>query len=56
VLIHSKVRAEEGYREFERLLGSIDLQPRWVAVSPHWMLLHDDARVQQVIRSKFPRT
>lgn len=54
VLIHSRGRAEEGYRELERLLGSIDLQPRWVAASPHWLLLRDDARAQQIIRNKFP--
>jgi len=55
VLIHSGVRAEEGYSELERLLGSIDLQPRWVAASPHWLLLRNDARAQQIIRNKFPK-
>jgi TolB-like protein/Tfp pilus assembly protein PilF len=55
VLIHSKVRAEEGYRELERVLGSMHLQPRLVAVSPLWLLLRDDARTQQILRSKFPR-
>jgi tetratricopeptide (TPR) repeat protein len=56
VLIHSTVRAEEGYAELERLLGSIDLQPRWVAASPHWLLLRDDARTQAIIRARFPQT
>jgi TolB-like protein/Flp pilus assembly protein TadD len=54
VLIHSRIRSEEGYAELERLLGSFDLQPRWVAVSPHWLLLRDDTRAQQIIRSRFP--
>jgi hypothetical protein len=54
VLIQSRIRSEEGYAELERLLGSFDLQPRWVAVSPHWLLLRDDTRAQQIIRSRFP--
>ena len=55
VLIHSGVRAEEGYAELDRLLGSMNLQPRLVAASPLWLLLRDDARVQQIMRSKFPK-
>lgn len=55
VLIRSGVRAEEGYVEFERLLGGFDLQPRWVAALPEWRLLRDDARVQQIIRNKLPK-
>ena len=50
VLIRSGERAEEGYAEFERLLGGYALQPRWVAALPEWRLLRDDARVQQIIR------
>jgi tetratricopeptide (TPR) repeat protein len=55
VLIRSGVRAEEGYAEFERLLGGFDLQPRWVAALPEWRLLRDDARVQQIIRDKLTK-
>jgi len=55
VLIHAGVRAEEGYKELDRLLGSMYLQPRLVAASPLWLLLRDDARAQQIIRNKFPR-
>jgi tetratricopeptide (TPR) repeat protein len=55
VLIRSGERAEEGYAEFERLLGGFDLQPRWVAARPEWRLLRDDARVQQIIRDKLPK-
>jgi TolB-like protein len=55
VLIHSRVRAEEGYRELGRLLGGIDLQPRWVAATPMWMLLGGDERTQQIIRGRFPQ-
>lgn len=54
VLIHSGVRAAEGYREFERLLGSVNLQPRWVAAMPLWRLLGNDQRVQQILQSKLP--
>ena len=54
VLIRSGERAEEGYAEFERLLGGFDLQPRWVAALPEWQLLREDARVQQIIRDKLP--
>lgn len=54
VLIRSGERAEEGYAELERLVGGIDHQPRWLAVDPLWQLLWDDARVQQIIRSRFP--
>ena len=56
VLIPSGARDDEGYREFGRLLGSINLQPRWVAATPLWRLLRDDQRVQQILESKFPRT
>ena len=56
VLIRSGARAEEGYAEFERLLGGFDLQPRWVAAQPEWRLLRKDARVQQIIRSKLPKS
>ncbi len=55
VLIRSGVRAEEGYAEFERLLGGFDLQPRWVAAQPEWRLLREDARVQQIIRDKLTK-
>jgi TolB-like protein/Flp pilus assembly protein TadD len=55
VLIRSEARAEEGYAEFERLLGGFDLQPRWVAAQPEWRLLRDDARVQQIIRERIAR-
>ena len=55
VLIRSGERAEEGYAEFERLVGGYDLQPRWVAARPEWQLLRDDARVQQIIRDKLPK-
>src|SRR5262245_51005118 len=54
VFIHSGVRAEEGYAELERLVGAFDLQPRWVAVQLPWVILRNDARAQQIIRSKFP--
>jgi hypothetical protein len=33
---------------------SFDQQPRWVAATLPWMLLRDDERAQQIIRSKFP--
>jgi tetratricopeptide (TPR) repeat protein len=55
VLIHSGVRAEEGYAELERLVGGFNLQPRWVAVQLPWVILRNDARAQQIIRSKFPK-
>jgi hypothetical protein len=55
VLIRSRARAEEGYAEFERLLGGFGLQPRWVAAQPEWQLLRDDVRVQQIIREKLPK-
>ena len=48
VLIRSGARAEEGYAEFERLVGGFDLPPRLVAARPEWRLLRDDARVQQI--------
>ena len=54
VLIHSGIRADEGYAELERLVGGIDQPPRWLAVTVPWLLLADDARTQQIIRSKFP--
>jgi tetratricopeptide (TPR) repeat protein len=54
VLIHSGVRAEEGYTELERLVGAFRQQPRWVAVQLPWVLLRNDTRAQQIIRSKFP--
>jgi TolB-like protein len=54
VLIHSGERAEEGYAELERLVGGFGLQPRWVAVQLMWVILRNDARAQQIIRSKFP--
>jgi TolB-like protein/Flp pilus assembly protein TadD len=55
VLIRSGARAEEGYAEFERLLGEFDLPPRLVAARPEWRLLREDARVQQIIRDKLPK-
>ena len=54
VLIHSGVRAEEGYAELERLVGAFRQQPRWVAVQLPWVILRNDTRAQQIIRSKFP--
>jgi tetratricopeptide (TPR) repeat protein len=54
VLIHAGVRAEEGYAELERLVGAFDQQPRWVAVQLPWVILRNDARAQQIIRSQFP--
>ena len=54
VLIRSGERAEEGYAELKRLVGGIDHQPRWLAVTPLWRLLWDDARVRQIIVSRFP--
>jgi TolB-like protein len=50
VLIRSGVRAEEGYSELKRWLGSWGQQPRWISVSLPWVLLRDDARTQQIIR------
>jgi adenylate cyclase len=50
VLIKTQERAEEGYAEFERLLGAWDLSPRWVAALPEWRLLGNDPRVQQILR------
>ena len=51
VLIHGRgARAEDGYAEFERLLGAYMLQPRVVAAEPLWLILRDDARVQQIFR------
>jgi tetratricopeptide (TPR) repeat protein len=55
VLIHSGERAEEGYAELERLVGGFGLQPRWIAVQLPWVILRNDARAQQIIRSKFPK-
>ncbi len=56
VLIRSGERADEGYAEFERLVGGFDLQPRWVAARPEWRLLREDARLQQIIRDKLPQS
>ena len=56
VLIRSGARAEEGYAELERLVGGYGLQPRWVAARPEWRLLREDARVQQIIRDKLPKS
>jgi len=51
VLIHGRgAGAEDGYAEFERLLGAYMLQPREVATEPLWRILGDDARVQQIFR------
>ena len=50
VLIKTQERAEEGYAEFERLLGAWDLSPRWVAALPEWRLLGNDPRVRQILR------
>ena len=55
VRIHSGIQADEGYAELARLVGTIDLQPRWVAASLPWMLLRDDVRAQKIIRDKFPK-
>ena len=55
VLIHSGIRADEGYAELEQLVGTIDQQPRWVAATLPWMLLRDDERAQRIIRDRFPR-
>jgi TolB-like protein/Flp pilus assembly protein TadD len=54
VLIRSGERAEEGYAEFERLLGGFLLQPRWVAAQHEWLMLRDDARLKEIIRNKLP--
>jgi len=54
VLIHSGVRAEEGYAALEGLVGAFRQQPRWVAVQLPWVILRNDTRAQQIIRSKFP--
>jgi hypothetical protein len=54
VLIRSGSRAEEGYAELERLLGGFDMQPRRVSISLPWLLLRNDERTQQIIRSRFP--
>jgi TolB-like protein len=54
VLIHTGDRADEGYAELQRLVGRIDQQPRWLAVTPIWQLLGDDGRAMQIIRSRFP--
>jgi tetratricopeptide (TPR) repeat protein len=56
VLIHGGSRREEGYRELERLLGHIDLQPRWVAATPLWQILRDDARAQEILQRAMPKT
>jgi hypothetical protein len=51
VLIHGRgARAEDGYAEFERLLGAYMLQPREVAAEPLWRILDEDAGVQRIIR------
>jgi tetratricopeptide (TPR) repeat protein len=55
VLIRSGVRAEEGYSELKRWLGSWGQQPRWISVSLPWVLLRDDARTQQIIRDALPK-
>jgi len=55
ILIHSGSRAEEGYRELERLLGAFGVIPRFVSVDPLWRLLKNDARVQRTIQAKLPR-
>jgi hypothetical protein len=55
VLIKTQQRAEEGYAEFERLLGAWDLSPRWVAALPEWRLLGNDPRVQQILRDAIAR-
>ena len=48
VLIRSGSRAREGYAELERWLGGYTLQPGDVAKEPLWLILRDDARVQQI--------
>jgi hypothetical protein len=55
ILIHAGTRAEEGYAELERLLGTFGVVPRFVLVDPLWRLLRDDARVQEIILAKVPR-
>jgi len=55
ILIHSGSRAEEGYRELERLLGAFGVIPRFVSVDPLWRLLKNDARVQRTIQAQLPR-
>ena len=55
VLIRSGTRAEEGYAELERWLGSYGWQPRWVAAEPLWRILRDDARTEQIFRDSFPK-
>ena len=54
ILIHSGSRAEEGYRELERLLGAFGVIPRFVSVDPLWRLLENDARVQRTVQAALP--
>jgi TolB-like protein/Flp pilus assembly protein TadD len=51
VLIHSGDRSEEGYAELERLMGALDIHPRLVAADPLWIILRQDERTQQILRS-----
>ncbi len=51
VLIRSGSRADDGYSELERLMGALDVHPRLVAADPLWLLLGEDERVTQILRS-----
>ncbi len=51
VLIRSGSRADEGYAELERLMGALDIHPRLVVADPLWLILGEDERVQQILRS-----
>jgi TolB-like protein len=55
ILIRSRARADEGYAELSKYLGSWGLQPRWIAAHPQWVLLRDDARLQQIFRAARPK-
>jgi TolB-like protein/Flp pilus assembly protein TadD len=48
VLIRSGSRAEEGYVELGRWLGGYQLQPGAMTMEPLWLILRNDARVQQI--------
>jgi TolB-like protein len=56
VLIHSGTRAEEGYQALARLMNTYAVHPHWVAADPLWLIVRDDARVQQILRDAFPES
>ena len=51
---NSGSRAEEGYRELERLLGAFGVILRFVSVDPLWRLLENHARVQRTVQAALP--